>query len=314
MNSADDKKVKGVLLLAFGTADSLENIEPFLKNVLKDRPVTEEMVKRARDRYLKIGGASPLLSITRSQAEALERELNAREKGYSVYVGMRYWHPYIKETVREMWADGIEEATGVIMAPHPSRAATGGYKYEVEAALKDTGGVPEIRYLPDWHTHPLFIETFSDHIEEAFRSLPPKEEVLTIFSAHSLPVPSLAGDPYIKKLEETVKGLVKSTGDIDYRLAFQSKGGGPEKGEGGPVEWLGPEVEKVMEEAKAMGKKGVLVVPFGFVSDHVETLYDIDIVFKGKAESLGLEFKRTASLNTSPGFIRMLAELVREQV
>jgi ferrochelatase len=307
MNSAgSDRKPKGVLLLAFGTADSIDNIEPFLKNVLKGRPVTPEMVERTRDRYLKIGGASPLLEITRLQAEAIERELNVKGNGFRVYVGMRYWHPYIKQTVREMWADGIEVAVAVIMAPHPSRASTGGYMYDVEAALKGTGGVPEISYLRDWHTHPFFIETIIDRMEEAFSALPRKHDVLTIFSAHSLPVQTLKGDPYLKKLEETIKELTKRTGDIDRRLAFQSKGGGP-------VEWLGPPVEEVIEEAKALGKKGVLVVPMGFVSDHVETLYDIDIVFKEKAESLGLEFKRTASLNTSEKFIKGLAELVREQ-
>jgi ferrochelatase len=149
-------------------------------------------------------------------------------------------------------------------------------------------------------------------MEEAFRSLPSKKEVLTIFSAHSLPVLTLAGDPYLKKLEETIKEVIKRMEGLDYRLAFQSKGG-KGGGAGGPVEWLGPEVEEVIEEAKTLGKKGVLVVPMGFVSDHVETLYDIDIVFKGKAESLGLEFKRTASLNTSEKFIKMLAELVREE-
>jgi ferrochelatase len=258
MNSTiRDKKVKGVLLLAFGTADSIDNIEPFLKNILKGRPVTEGMVAKVRDRYTRIGGASPLLNITRAQAEALERELKGRARGYAVYVGMRYWHPYIKHAVREMWADDIEQAVAVIMAPHPSRASTGGYKYDVEAALKSTGGVPEIRYLRDWHTHPLFIETLTDHMEEAFRSLPPKHELLTIFSAHSLPVSTLAGDPYLKKLEETIKEVLKRIEGLDHRLAFQSKGGGA----GGPVEWLGPEVEEVIEEAKTLGKKGVLVVP-----------------------------------------------------
>ncbi len=218
---------------------------------------------------------------------------------------MRYWHPYIKETVREMWADNIEEAVAIVMTSHSSRAATGGYRYDVEDALKTTGGVPELRYLRDWHTHPLYIEALSEKIEDALRELPPEKDVLTIFSAHSLPVSTLSGDPYVEKLKETIKEVVERTGEMDHRLAYQSKGGGS-------VEWLGPEVESVMEEAKAMGKKGVLVVPLGFVSDHVETLYDIDIVFKEKATSLGLGFQRAASLNTSDKFIRMLAGLVRE--
>jgi ferrochelatase len=300
-----DNTLKGILLLAFGTADSIDTIEPFLKNIIKGRPVTEEMVRRARDRYEKIGGSSPLLEITRAQAKALEKELNTKEKRYSVYVGMRYWHPYIKDTIREMWADNVEEAVAVVMTSHSSRAATGGYRYDVEDALKTTGGVPELRYLRDWHTHPLYIEALTEKIEDALRGLPPEKDVLTIFSAHSLPVSTLSGDPYVEKLKETIREVVERTGEMDHRLAYQSKGGGP-------VEWLAPEVESAMEEAKAMGKKAVLVVPLGFVSDHVETLYDIDIVFKEKAESLGLHFARAASLNTSYKFIRMLAGLVRE--
>lgn len=306
MNTAkNDKRPKGVLLLAFGTADSIETIEPFLRNVLKGRPVTEEMVRRARERYGRIGGRSPLLDITGDQARALETELNKNGKQYAVYVGMRYWHPYIKDTIREMWADNIEEATAIIMAAHSSRAATGGYRYDVEDALKTTGGIPELRYLRDWHTHPLYVEGLAENIIGALPGLPPKEKVLTIFSAHSLPVPTSSGDPYVEKLKETIEEVIKRTGRMDHRLAFQSKGGGR-------MEWLGPEVETVMEEAKAAGKEGVLLVPLGFVSDHVETLYDIDVVFKEKAASLGLEFKRTASLNTTDKFINMLAGLVRE--
>lgn len=306
MNTAkNDKRPKGVLLLAFGTADSLETIEPFLKNVLKGRPVTEEMVRRARERYGRIGGRSPLLDITGDQARALETELNKNGKQYAVYVGMRYWHPYIKDTIREMWADNIEEATAIIMAAHSSRAATGGYRYDVEDALKTTGGIPELHYLRDWHTHPLYVETLAENIIGALPGLPPREKVLTIFSAHSLPVPTSSGDPYVEKLKETIEEVIKRTGRMDHRLAFQSKGGGQ-------MEWLGPEVETVMEEAKGAGKEGVLLVPLGFVSDHVETLYDIDVVFKEKAASLGLEFVRTVSLNTTDKFINLLAGLVRE--
>jgi ferrochelatase len=294
-----------VLLLAFGTVDSLDNIGPFLKNIGRGRPVTDEMAARVRERYRQIGGASPLLDITRAQAGALEKELNAADGEYSVYVGMMYWQPYIKNTIRDMWADGIEEAVAVIMSQHSSRAATGWYVDAVEAARKSTGGVPEVRYPPDWHTHPLVVDAIAEHMEKAFLGLPPAEDVLTIFSAHSLPVASVQGDTYLKKLKETIDELTRRTGGIDSRLAFQSRSVAP-------VDWLSPDVETVIEEAKAMEKKGVLVVPLGFVSDHVETLYDIDIVFRQKAESLGLAFARAASLNTSKKFIKGLAEVVRK--
>ncbi|MEE9613991.1 MAG: ferrochelatase [Thermodesulfobacteriota bacterium] len=303
---ADTGKTKGVLLLAFGGAESLEDVEPFLKNILKGRPVTPEMVEKARERYRKIGGGSPLLEITRAQAAALESRLNEGGRdNYRVYVGMRFWHPYIKEAVREMWGDGIEEAVAIVMAPHSSRAATGGYLYDLDAALKTTAGVPEMSFPEDWHTHPAYIDAVAEKMEEAieeFPEKPKKEGLLVIFSAHSLPLSMLKGDPYLKKLEGTIEELIKQV-PLPYRLAYQSKSGGP-------VEWLGPEVEEVIAKAKGEGRKGVLVVPLSFVSDHVETLYDIDVVFKEAAEACGLSFFRSGSLNTSPRFIELLAGLV----
>ena len=297
----EGEKKKGVILLAFGTVDSLDNMEEFLGNVIKGRPVTAALVESARARYEAVGGRSPLLEITLAQAKALEEALG---EGFAVYVGMRYWGPYIKEAVHQMWADGIEEAVAVIMAPHPSRASTGGYLSDVEAALKKTAGVPHMCYVGDWHTDPAFIETLAENMAVASEGLPAGDDLLTIFTAHSLPMTTLSGDPYVRKLNETVAALVKKASVCDWRLAYQSKGGGR-------VEWLGPAAEEVIKEAAGEGKKGVLVVPVGFCSDHVETLYDIDMAMKETAEAEGLAFGRAASLNTSPKFIEMLAALVR---
>lgn len=309
MAGADNKKA--VVLLAFGTIGSIDDIEPFLKNILKGRPVTPGAVSAARKRYLKIGGLSPLLDITRAQAGALEEALRVSDLDLRVYTAMRFWHPYINETIREMWADGVEEAAAVIMTPHPSAASTGGYRYDIEAALKSTAGVPEISYVEDWHTHPLYIETLADNIGEALGTLPAGSDILTIFSAHSLPVATLSGDPYTDKISRTARAVVAKVpaiGEYDFRVAYQSSGGRP----GGNIEWLGPDVESVIRDAKALGKSGVLVVPISFVSDHIETLYDIDIVFKEAALAEGLTFARAASINTGEKFIRMLAGLVKD--
>lgn len=307
MKSTENKK--GVLLLAFGTVDDLDNMEAFLGNVIKGRPVTPELVESAKERYRAVGGRSPLLDITRAQARALGEALKEGGEGWTVYVGMRYWEPYIKEAVHNIWADGIEEAVAVIMAPHPSRASTGGYEYDVEAAVKKTAGIPQVTYIGDWHTNPALIDTIAENMSDAAsgphsKGLPGGDDLLTIFTAHSLPAATLSGDSYVDKLNETVKAVVNKAAVGDHRLAYQSKGGGP-------GEWLGPAAEDVIREAAGEGKKGILVVPIGFCSDHVETLYDIDISMKAIAEEEGLAFARAASINTSPKFIEMLAELVR---
>ena len=308
----DNSKKTGVLLLAFGGANSIEEVAPFIKNVLKGRLVTDELLSRSRERYSLIGGSSPLLDITRAQARALEERLNSvggsgGNAEFKTYVGMRFWDPFIKDTIREMWADGIERAVAVIMAPHSSRASTGGYDNDVQAALKTTGAVPDIVYVGPWHTHPLYLEALTDNIKAALAAHPNPEKTLTIFSAHSLPVPMLKNDVYVKKLEETIARVTEVTAlealPLKSRLAYQSKGGGP-------VPWLGPDVEEVIGEAKAGGYEGVLVVPLGFVSDHIETLFDIDILFKETSEAAGLKYSRAESLNTNEKFIEMLAEVV----
>ncbi|MCK4739661.1 MAG: ferrochelatase [Deltaproteobacteria bacterium] len=297
------KKKIGVLLLAFGGANSIEDVEPFITNVLKGRVLTEELLIKAKERYNLIGGSSPLLAITKDEASALEKVLNTEGSvGFKSYVGMRFWPPYIKDTIKEIASDGIEEVIGIIMAPHSSRASTGGYLSAVQEGLEVSGDALKVRYLPDWHTHPLLIEAITDNIKEAQKNFDPKDKVLTIFSAHSLPVPAVKGDAYLPKIDETIKAVTEKM-ELDSCLAFQSKGGGP-------VPWLGPDAEDVIKGARGEGYSGVLVVPLGFVSDHVETLYDLDILFKETAEEAGLGYARSASLNTNEKFIAMLAEMV----
>ncbi|MFZ3072255.1 MAG: ferrochelatase [Thermodesulfobacteriota bacterium] len=299
---------KGVLLLAFGGADSIEDVEPFVKNVLKGRPVSSEAVEKAKTRYRLIGGSSPLLKITKAQASSIKNILADPSSGWvprgsepDFFIGMRFWRPYIKDVVKEMKDAGIIDAVAIIMAPHSSRASTGGYITDIEAALKETGGVPNIEFVESWHTHPLYIDALLEKIEEALKH--DGEGILTIFTAHSLPVSSLSGDPYLEKLNATIAEVVKKK-PLEWKLAFQSKGGGQ-------MPWLGPGAEEVIKEAKEAGKKGVLIVPLGFVADHVETLYDIDILFKKTAIEAGLKFLRAASLNDSEKFTSMLADVIK---
>ncbi|MBI5827705.1 MAG: ferrochelatase [Deltaproteobacteria bacterium] len=302
------KPIKAVLLLGFGGADSLENVEPFIRNVLSGRALRPELIEKAKERYRLIGGSSPLLSITQAQANAIVEILNSRggEYEYRAYVGMRYWHPFIKDAVGRIKEDGADEAVVAIMSPFQTLVATEGYRDAVKDAVKALGGTPQTVYLTEWHIHPRFIDSIVEKINEQLSAFQKREDALVIFSNHSLPVAALEGDPYELKIQQTIGEVLKKTGKIDYKAAYQSQGEGPR-------EWKGPRTEDVIVEARKRKKAGVVVVPLGFVADHVETLYDIDIYFRKTAESLGLIFRRTSSLNTYPKFIQFLAELIRKQ-
>lgn len=301
------KPEKALLLLAFGGVDSEKDIEPFIRNVLKGRPVTAEMIVKAKDRYRLIGGGSPLLRITEAQAKAISDLLNADPAAthtYRPYVGMRYWDPFIKDTVRRIKDDGINSAAAIIMAPFISRVATGGYDTDVKDTVKELGGTPEVNFTMPFHINLKFIDLIADRVNQELKSFAARQDALVIFSNHSLPLSALEGDPYEMMINQTANEVVKKAGKFDHKVSYQSAGSGPRV-------WLGPTTEDVIIEAKKKGKKGVVLVPLGFVADHVETLYDIDILFRKTAESLGLVFKRCPSINTDPGFISLLADLVK---
>ncbi len=298
-----------VLLLAFGGPESLDSVEPFLRSVLSGRPVTEEQVQKAKERYKMIGEKSPLLDITKQQAYSLQKKLSGAYGDLRVYIGMRHWHPYIKDTLQEMSRDGINKAVAVSMAPQNSKASTGGYIKAVTEALEEAATALEVDFVETWHDNPFFLQALAGKIEKGLSrfSAANRPDVHIIFSAHSLPQGLVENDPYVDQLNETISGVLDLISPHDYSLVYQSKGGGP-------VEWLGPDVDSVLEKLAKKGKKHVLLVPVGFVTDHVETLYDIDVVYKKKAESLGLDFKRTESFNDSPEFIEALSRIIYEKL
>jgi len=299
---------KAVLILAFGGPASLDDVEPFLKNILKGRTIPPALLASAMERYRIIGGKSPLLEITNAQAAAIEGFMNKAGGSYKVYTGMRYWHPLIKDTMKKMYDDGVREILAVTMAPFNSPLATGGYEEDVYQEAK--ASYPNdltIKWLHDWHIRPEFISIIADNVREGLAAFAKKEDALVIFSNHSVIMSALEGDPYQMKIDMTVAEVVKNC-PCDYKTGFQSVG------RGNPLDWLGPRVEDLIEGAKKAGKKGVLIVPLGFVSDHVETLYDIDILFKGVAEKSGLIFKRCPSLNTNPRFTELLAKILKSAI
>jgi ferrochelatase len=301
--------MKALLLLAFGGPRSLDEVESFLTRLMKGRKPSPEQLEKVKERYGLIGGCSPLLEITWGQARALEKKLN--EKGYlfKSYVGMRYGHPLIEETFEEILRNGIREIIAIPMSPYRSRFSTWAYIEEVNRIRKNLEEGFEISFVEGWYSHPLFLEAVREKVREGLIQFTPEQrkKIHLIFTAHSLPKLAIESEPYVKEMEESVRGVLEKMGSLLWHIAFQSRGSGQE-------EWLGPDVESVLEKLSKEKVTEVLIVPIGFVSDHIEILYDIDILYQEKAKLLGMVLKRTPSLNFSKGFIEALATLVEEHM
>jgi ferrochelatase len=301
--------MKAILLLAFGGPRSLDEVEPFLTRLFRGRKPSPEQLERVKERYRLIGGFSPLPEITLKQARALENSLNSRGYPFKSYVGMRYGQPLIEETLREIIRDGIQEVIAIPMAPFRSRASTGAYIEEVKQAQERLEGKMEISFIEGWHLHPLFLGAIQEKIEEGLRPFTPEERkrVHSIFSAHSLPKSLVENEFYVKDMEASVREVLKRIEPLPWHIAFQSRGMGPE-------EWLGPDVEFILTELSHQKVREVLIIPIGFVSDHIEVLYDIDIFYREKAESMGMVLRRSPSLNDSERFIEALTAIVEEHI
>jgi ferrochelatase len=301
--------MKAIFLLAFGGPRSLDEVEPFLTRLFRGRKPSPEQLERVKERYRLIGGFSPLPEITLKQAKAVENSLNSRGYPFKSYVGMRYGQPLIEETLREIIRDGIQEVIAIPMAPFRSRASTGAYIEEVKQAQERLEGKMEISFIEGWHLHPLFLGAIQEKIEEGLRPFTPEERkrVHSIFSAHSLPKSLVENEFYVKDMEASVREVLKRIEPLPWHIAFQSRGMGPE-------EWLGPDVEFILTELSHQKVREVLIIPIGFVSDHIEVLYDIDIFYREKAESMGMVLRRSPSLNDSERFIEALTAIVEEHI
>jgi len=288
--------MKAVILLAHGTPESLDQMPEYLARVRGGRPPSPELIAEMTGNYRAIGGRSPLTDITRAQAAALQQELG---DGPPVYVGMRNWHPFIADVVQEAVAAGARALVGVPLAPQFSTVSVARYRDVLRAAAPE--GV-DVRCVESWHDHPGLIAAFA----EKARAAGADRADLVLFTAHSLPVRLIeTGDPYAREVERTAAAVAAAVGLSAYERAYQSAGRTPEP-------WLGPSVEDALRAAQARGARSVLAVPIGFVSDHTEILFDLDVQAAREAERLGLVFRRTESLNTSPALIRTLADLVRK--
>ena len=288
-----------VLLMAYGGPGSLDDVEPYLHDVRGGRPTSPELLAEVRERYARIGGRSPILELTRAQAAAVGRALGG---GFQVYVGMRHWHPYIRETADEIARAGYRAVVGVVMAPHYSAMSVGAYEKRL---LEAAQGRFETALVRSWGDHPEFLEAVSERVAQALQRFPSPSAVQVIFTAHSLPQRILAaGDPYPDELRASAAAVATRRGLSNWRFAYQSAGATADP-------WLGPDAGDVITELAAAGRKAFLLVPIGFVCDHVEILYDIDIEYRALAERLGVQLERTASLNDDPRLVAALADVAR---
>jgi ferrochelatase len=265
----------------------------------------EAAVKEIVRRYSLIGGKSPLLRLTTLQAEALAKLLAHR-----VYVGMRNWKPFILDAVRRLRDDGVERVVAVCLAPQNSRTSIGLYGKYLREAVEQLCPGSVVDFVESWHDHPGLIEAFRERATAAL--LAAREEtggpVPVIFTAHSVPEQTIAeGDPYERQVRETAALVARAAGLTEYRLAFQSQGMTAER-------WIGPTVESQIDELEQAGAKDVVLVPVGFVSDHVEILYDIDVLFRDYGKARGVAVRRSESLNDSPRFVAALASLVTARI
>jgi protoporphyrin/coproporphyrin ferrochelatase len=309
---------QAVLLLAHGTPETVEQIPEYLRNVVSGRPVPEAVVEEIRHRYSLIG-KSPLTEITAAQARLVEAELAAVGRAVPVYVGMRNWRPYIPDVVKKMRADGIEQAAVVCMAPQNSRTSVGLYRRAVEA---EAAGL-RIDFTEGWARHPLLADAFAERLRPALTKLSAEvgEPVPVLFTAHSVPTrtveappadavntaprlwPGNGVDPYAEEARQTAELIAARVKEIPrWWFAFQSQGAS-----GGP--WLGPSVEETLDRIAGDGVRTLILQPIGFLCDHVEILFDVDILFHEYAAKLNLRLQRPESLNASPTLAKAVSDL-----
>lgn len=304
---AGSQESVALLLMAMGGPDCLDNVEPYLKDVRSGRPTPPELVEEIRARYRATGGKSPVLDITRTVAAALEDRLNSLGgTRYRCYVGLRHWHPYIREAYAALLKDEPDRVIGLCMAPQYSSLSIGAYMKKVEDARVELGSVLPVSYVTSWHRHPLLIAAIVENIRRVLAQFPEdvRATVPVLFTAHSLPERVVAmGDPYPQEVAGTVQAVTRELGNQPTRFAYQSQGRSGEP-------WLGPAVEGMVDELAREGQRDVLIVPIGFICDHVETLFDIDIELKQLARDKGLHLERIPMLNASAPLIDILASVV----
>lgn len=304
------KKKIGVLVMSYGTPESIDQVEEYYTHIRRGRPPEPAQLQELQDRYEAIGGLFPLRQNTNRQVEALEKRLQelSAEYEFVCYQGLKHARPYIEDGVEQMAKDGITEAVSIVLAPHYSSMSVGSYNKRAVGAA-DKAGI-KLTCVESYHLHPSLIQALVERVQESLTRFDvDKEQVRILFSAHSLPEKILEiKDPYPEQLLETSRVIAEQVGTSNWQFAWQSAGQTA-------MPWLGPDILDVLASIhKEENVQDVLVCPIGFVSDHLEVLYDIDIECQNVAKELGMHLERTKSLNTDPLYVDTLADVVIEQL
>ncbi len=300
---------KAVLILAYGSPENVDGMECYLSDIRGGRPMSQEFIDEFKYRYTLIGGKSPLTELTYEQAKGVSAELQRRGYDWPVYVGMRHWSPWIKDTIGQMYLNGIEEAVAIVMAPHYSKMSIGKYWAKVNEAQKSLGSNIKFTLVDSWYRQPKFLQAVENHILAGLEKFSPevRNQVKIVFSAHSLPARLLEmGDPYDDELKDNARTVAERLGNVDWMFCYQSAA---ETGE----PWLGPQIEDVVVDLAKAGYKYMLAAPIGFVCDHVEILYDIDIEAKQIADEYDVQLERIESMNSDPLFIGAVTDAILEK-
>ena len=297
----------GVLLLAYGSPDTPDQVEPYFRHIRGGRAPSPEAMENLRHRYEMIGGRTPLLAITTETAHALQRQLDARAPGeYRTYVAMKHWHPFIADVILRLAADGVRRLIAIVLAPHYSRMSVGSYRQYVGDALAKLDTPVDLAFVTSWHLEPEFIALMAGRVREALAEFPDGErgDTCVVFSAHSLPERIRTwDDPYEAQLLASCEAVARAAELGQWRFAWQSAGHTGEP-------WLGPDIVDYLEDLHAHGVRNVLSVPIGFVCDHLEVLFDIDHEATAKAATLGMTLRRTRMPNATPELIAVLDAIV----
>jgi ferrochelatase len=303
-----------VLVIAFGGPAGLADVRPFLANVLRGRRVAPSRVEEVAHHYDRFGGVSPLTELTLRQAQGLSDRLGATDSPLPVYVGMRNWHPFLADTLEKMTRAGVRRAVGFIAAAHRSYSSCTQYRENVRDARIELAhrGLPdvEVTYVTNWHLHPDFIAANAANVRLAIEQLPDsmRDRARLIFTAHSIPMSMAERYPYQQQFEETAHAVAAGVGSTNFATAYQSRSGRPED------PWLEPDIADCLRTARRDGVEAVVICPVGFIADHLEVLYDLDIEAAAVCRDIGLTMTRAQTCNDHPRFLDMMADVVRQTV
>jgi ferrochelatase len=293
---------RAALVMAYGTPASLDDVDAYYTDIRGGRPPSSELLDELTQRYRAIGGHSPLLEITRAQAAGIQERI----EGIGCYVGQKHAAPFIPDAIRQMRDDQIDEAVGLVLAPHFSALSVGDYERRTREAAAEHGWTGTLKMIDSWHLEPGFISFLADRVKDALDRLSERAraDAVVIFTAHSLPASIVEkGDPYPDQLRETADSVASQAGLARWQIGWQSAGRTS-------VPWIGPDLLEILVDLAAKSVPGVVICPCGFVADHLEVLYDIDVEARGLAGDLDIELQRTDSPNADPRFLDVLARVV----